>query len=74
MWMNILTVGKTKGEQNKKEARFAVGYGFNRTVLLFPRYIYSHQFGTKLHVFCIFHNNLNDISNYAMVSTIGTTV
>lgn len=72
--MYILTVGITKGEQNMKEASFTVGYGFNRTVLLFTRYIYSHQFETKLHVFCIFHNNLNDISNHAIVSTIGTTV
>lgn len=64
---------KKNGEQDKKEARFTVG--FNRTVLLFPRHIiYSHQFETKLHVFGIFHDNLNDISNYAIVSTIGTRV
>lgn len=51
--MNILTVGKTKGEQNKKEARFTVGYGFNRTVLLFPIFI-PISFGLSLIYFVFF--------------------
>lgn len=68
VWTSRLS-GKIKGERDKKRTRFTVGNRFNRTVILFPRNILSHQFETRLHVICIFHENLNDISSCAIGST-----